>query len=131
MPNVDAAIRARVEEFANEIVALTRESVMERVRESLGNGAPSRRGRPRGTAARSATRASRRPKGAKRSPAQLANLQQRLLGHIKANPGQRIEQIGAALHVPTKELALPAKKLLADKAIRTRGQKRATAYFPK
>jgi hypothetical protein len=33
--------------------------------------------------------------------------------------------------VSTRELNLPAKKLLGNKSIRTKGQKRATQYFPK
>jgi hypothetical protein len=32
--------------------------------------------------------------------------------------------------VPTRELNLPVKKLLAAKRIRTEGHKRATEYFP-
>jgi hypothetical protein len=33
--------------------------------------------------------------------------------------------------VSTRELNLPVKKLLATKAIKTKGQKRATQYFPR
>jgi hypothetical protein len=70
-----------------------------------------------------------RVKGEKRSPGSLAKLTADLGAYIKKNPGQRIEQIGKAMGVATKDLALPVKKLIAEKAIRTRGQKRATAYF--
>ena len=35
-----------------------------------------------------------------------------------------------ALGVQTKELALPIAKLLKSKAIKKRGQKRATKYYP-
>ena len=41
-----------------------------------------------------------------------------------------MEAIGKALGTPTKELNLPVKKLLSAKRIRTKGEKRATEYFP-
>jgi hypothetical protein len=68
-------------------------------------------------------------KGQKRTAEGLAELTSALLGHIKANPGQRIEQIAVALKIPTSELKLPAQKLLAGKAVKTKGQRRGTHYF--
>jgi hypothetical protein len=50
---------------------------------------------------------------------------------IKSGPGRRIEQIGETLGVPTKDLALPAKKLISEKRVKTKGVKRATTYFAK
>jgi hypothetical protein len=72
----------------------------------------------------------KRPSGAKRPPAELAKLTEKLGEYIKAHPGLRIEPIGKALNIATKELTLPVKKLLAAKKIRSEGQKRATEYFP-
>ena len=48
---------------------------------------------------------------------------------MKSNPGQRIEQIADGMGTSTKELNLPAKKLIAGKQLKTKGQKRATQYF--
>ena len=73
----------------------------------------------------------RRAKGAKRDPRLLQALTDKLGDYIKKNPGLRIEQIGKALGTPTKDLALPVKKLVAAKKISTKGQKRATTYFAK
>jgi hypothetical protein len=70
-------------------------------------------------------------KGEKRPPAFLAETVRRLYDHIKANPGQGIEQIGREMHVLTKDLSLPIKKLLADRSITAVGLKRATKYFPR
>ncbi|MBI4700186.1 MAG: DNA-binding protein [Deltaproteobacteria bacterium] len=75
--------------------------------------------------------AGERPKGAKRPKAELARVQARLLGHIEAKPGQRIEQISAELRLPTKDLCLPARKLAAEGSILSRGVKRATTYWPR
>jgi hypothetical protein len=90
----------------------------------------------RGAKATLATRAAgsrkaapRRAAGEKRPPAELAKLTEKLGDYIKAHPGERMETIGKALGVPTRELNLPVKKLLAAKRIRTEGHKRATEYF--
>ena len=129
---VNDRIRSRVEAFAVELSALIRDSAMETVREALGGGAaPRRAGRP-GRAAASAAPVrggGRREKGQKRDPGEIERLTGRLLDYVKGNPGQRIEQIADGMSTSTKELNLPAKKLIAGKQLRTKGQKRATQYF--
>lgn len=72
-----------------------------------------------------------RAKGAKRSPDELEELTNQLLAYVKSNPGQRIEQIAEGMGTSTKELNLPAKKLIGNKSLKTRGHKRATQYFPR
>jgi outer membrane biosynthesis protein TonB len=71
-----------------------------------------------------------RSKGEKRSPELIAKTTDALLAYVKSHAGQRIEQIAQGLKVTTKDLALPAKKLLAERRLKTKGQKRATQYFP-
>jgi hypothetical protein len=90
----------------------------------LGRTAPSGVSR-----AGASLRGPKRRKGQKRTAEGLAELTSALLGHIKSNPGQRIEQIAAALKIPTSELKLPAQKLIAGKAVKTKGQRRGTHYF--
>jgi hypothetical protein len=123
---VESAVRARVEAFASELVALIRSSAVDLVQEALGGGnaAASVRGRRPARAV-----SARHPKGAKRDPRVLEALTEKLAAFIARNPGQRIEQIGKALGVATKELALPVKKLIAAKRVSTKGQKRATTYY--
>ncbi len=125
---VESAIRSRVEAFATELVALIRASAVDMLDSALGARKAARGALP-GRAAL-VPRAKSRPKGAKRDPNVLAALVDRLGQFIAKNPGQRIEQIGKALGVPTKDLVLPVKKLVADKRIKTKGEKRATTYFP-
>jgi hypothetical protein len=137
---VSEQIRSRVEEFVDELSSLIRQSAMDTVSKVLGGGeVESRRGR-RGAGAGASASAGRpqmeargraRAKGAKRSQDELERLTGRLLTYVKANAGQRIEQIAKGMAVSTRELNLPAKKLLANKSIRTKGQKRATQYFPR
>ncbi|MEO6603139.1 MAG: DNA-binding protein [Polyangiaceae bacterium] len=129
--SVNDRIRSRVEAFAEELSALIRDSAMETVREALGAATP-RRGARGGRAAAASTgpvRGSRREKGQKRDPDEIERLTGRLLDYIKGNAGQRIEQIAAGMGTVTKELNLPVKKLIAQKSLKTKGQKRATQYF--
>lgn len=104
---------------------------METVREALGGGAAPRRGGRggRGSASTAPVRAGRREKGQKRDPGEIERLTGRLLDYVKGNAGQRIEQIAAGMGTVTKELNLPVKKLISQKSLKTKGQKRATQYF--
>jgi len=92
---------------------------------SSGNGvvsavpaaAAARMGRPRGG------------RGAKRTAADLEVLSEKFASFVKANPGLRIEQINKELGTTTKDLALPIRKLIAERMISAKGQKRSTTYF--
>lgn len=75
-------------------------------------------GRPRGT------------RGAKRTSEDIEASAAKALAFIKAHPGLRIEQINKELGTSTKDLALPMRKLIAEKRVVTKGQKRSTTYFP-
>jgi hypothetical protein len=121
-------VRTLIDQFVQDLTSAIEQSVLSVVREALGGGPAARPGRAKG-ARTAAPRA--RGKGQKRDPKELEALTAKLRSYIAKNPGQRIEQIGKGLGTPTKELALPAKKLLAGKQIATKGQKRATTYFPK
>jgi hypothetical protein len=72
-----------------------------------------------------------RGKGEKRPPDELKALSDKFVAFVTKNPGLRIEQINAQLGTSTKELALPIRKLIADGAIRGKGEKRSTTYFAK
>lgn len=133
---VSDQIRSRVEEFVDELSSLIRQSALDTVAQVLrgeegGGGRRGRRGAASAGRAPVAARGRVRAKGAKRSQDELENLTTRLLTYIKSNAGQRIEQVAKGMGVSTRELNLPAKKLLANKSIRTKGQKRATQYFPR
>jgi hypothetical protein len=71
-----------------------------------------------------------RGKGAKRSSDELETLSETFVDFVKANPGLRIEQINKQLGTTTKDLALPIRKLLSEGALKAKGQKRSTTYFP-
>jgi hypothetical protein len=161
MSNAENHIKARVDAFVNDLSDLIRQSALEAVGDALRKGgaaapaAPAARrpgrpakvveapvaakpaakvGRPAkaaGSSAASAAAAAKRRAGEKRSPVLLAQVTDQVGNHIKSNPGQGVEQIAKALSTTTKELTLPIRKLLGDKKITSKGQKRATRYFPK
>ena len=128
MPNADfnQQIRDAIEAFVEELSVLVRTAALQSVTEVFGSSGPGGR-RGRGGAA---TGSQRRAKGEKRSPQALTQLVGRLLTEIKTKPGLRMEQIAKSLGSTTKDLALPAKKLIAEKKIKTKGERRATKYFP-
>ena len=69
-------------------------------------------------------------RGAKRTAADLESLSEKFASFVKLNPGLRIEQINKELGTTTKDLALPIRKLIADRVISAKGHKRSTTYFP-
>lgn len=120
-------LRARVDSFVADLSDLIRKSALDAVHSALGMSAKRGPGRPRGKA--NAPRAAKTGKRAKRDPKAVMEVAARVHAAIKAKPGQSVEQIGAAMRMPTKALTLPIKKLLAAKQVKTKGQRRGTRYF--
>ena len=120
-----------VQGFVSQIAALARQAALDTLGaafsqaqatpstgSSLNAPAASRPGRPAGG------------RGAKRTQADIEAMSSKVVAFIKAHPGLRIEQINKELGTTTKDLALPLRKLVSDKVLATKGQKRATTYFP-
>ncbi|MGK4001839.1 DNA-binding protein [Sorangium sp. So ce1036] len=149
MSNVETEIRSHVDTFVSQLSALVRKAALEAVADALREGQPVAAGvaapRKAGGRAKAAPpppaevkKAAGRParaakparkKGEKRSKEELAAMTQRVLEHIRANSGQGVEQIAKDLGTTTKELTLPIRKLLVEKKITSKGEKRATKYF--
>ncbi len=137
-PSIDRELRARIDAFVNEISSLVKISALEAVHEALGSTlgvgsnasapAPAKRGPGRPP---KAAGAGTRRKAGKRSPEDVLSTAATVLAHIKANPGQRLEEIGKGVGMPTKDLKLPIQKLFDQKSISTKGVKRGTKYFAK
>jgi hypothetical protein len=105
--------------FVQQITELARRAAIDTLESALGKqGSSGGRGR-----------SSVRAKGAKRSSNELDKLADSFHGFVAKHPGLRIEQINKQLGTSTKDLALPIRKLIADGAIKTKGEKRSTAYF--
>jgi hypothetical protein len=129
MSKIDDAVREAVESFVEQLTELIQRAALESVQTALNGGsAPSQRGSSR-EFSRASVASERHQPGSKRTPAELAALIKKLHAYIAKNPGQRIEKIGTGLGVPTKALVLPVKRLISERKVTTKGQKRATLYF--
>jgi hypothetical protein len=111
-----------VADFVAQITELARAAARDMIDEALGRGAKAANlgslGRGRG-----------RGRGAKRSADELDKLADQFHAFVTKHPGLRIEQINKQLGTTTKDLALPIRKLVAEGALKTKGEKRSTAYF--
>ena len=110
-----------VADFVTQITELARMAARDMIDEALGKGS-------RG--ATSLGRSRSRGRGAKRTGDELEKLADNFHTFVSKHPGLRIEQINKQLGTTTKDLALPIRKLIAEGALKTKGEKRSTAYFP-
>jgi hypothetical protein len=123
-----------VQGFVTQIAELARRAAIDTLESAFGGRAP--RGaatRPAVAPAAAAVIRAGRPRGgrgAKRTAADLEALSEKFALFVKTHPGLRIEQINKELGTTTKDLALPIRKLIAEKVISAKGQKRSTTYFP-
>lgn len=124
-------LEALIAQFTDELTQLVRRDALQQVLSALGGDEdPRAAGRPRATRkASSKPRPARAGRRVRRSTEDVAGMGERLLAHVKANPGQRGEQIAAALKTDVKTMRLPMLKLIAEKKVRTEGQRRGMTYF--
>lgn len=113
----------RIEALARDFVDRLQEIARDELFAVLGGVSPGR------SASKSSKPRSSRSRGAKRDPAALKQLGEKFLAFVTRKPGLRIEEVNRELGSSTKELALPIRKLLAAKAIRSEGTRRSTKYF--
>jgi hypothetical protein len=123
-----------VQGFVAQITELARRAAVDTLESAFG-GRAGRAGGARALVAAATDGAAnlgrrRGGRGAKRTTADLEALSERFATFVKANPGLRIEQINKELGTVTKDLALPIRKLVSERMISTKGNKRSTTYFP-
>lgn len=120
-------IDALVSDFTQRLSTLIRRSALEQVLASLGGDVPATRrgaGRPKGMTAG-------RPKGKKGAATPGGNtsaMSEKVLAHIQANPGQRANAIAKALGTNVDQLRPVTKALIAEKKLKTHGQRRGMTY---
>jgi hypothetical protein len=127
-------ISALAEEFSAGVLAAIRSASLEEILSEGGRGGAST-ARASATAA-PATRGPGRPRGrksgrlARRSPAQIAQVVESIVGALKKNKaGMRSEQLQKLLSLDKKEISGPLAEALSGKKITKKGERRATTYF--
>jgi hypothetical protein len=134
MSDFQTEMNRTVQGFVAQISELARRAAIDTLESAFGGRAGRSLGARAGAAAAIATSAPvgrpRGGRGAKRSAGDLEALSTSFASFVKAHPGLRIEQINKELGTTTKDLALPIRKLISDKVISTKGNKRSTTYFP-
>jgi hypothetical protein len=135
MSDLQNEMNRTVQGFVTHITELARRAAIDTL-ESAFNGRPAPRNgasaSPAAALAPAGAARAGRPRGgrgAKRTAADLEMLSEKFASFVKANPGLRIEQINKELGTTTKDLALPIRKLIAERVISAKGQKRSTTYF--
>ena len=107
--------------FVAQITELARRAAIDTLESALGR---------RGGGGSLLPRVGGRRKGSKRTGNELEKLGDAFQAFVAKHPGLRIEQINKQLNTTTKDLALPIRKLISEGAIKTKGEKRSTVYFP-
>jgi hypothetical protein len=132
MSDFQIEMNRTVQGFVAQISELARRAALDTL-ESAFTGRPGRGGGARDTAGSAGVAPVGRPRGgrgAKRTAADLEALSERFVSFVKVNPGMRIEQINKELGTTTKDMALPIRKLISERMIISKGNKRSTTYFP-
>jgi hypothetical protein len=122
-------IQALVDNFVADLSDLAKRIAIEQLKAAFGAGAKLAGTKlapiPLAMPASKPARASR----ARRDQREIEALRGKLLAAITAQPGQRAEDISAALGTRTAEIAQPLRRLVADRLVRTEGARRGTRYF--
>jgi hypothetical protein len=135
--SLDAQIQERIAAFTSELSELVRAAALEAVSDALGSSPKIKRGpgRPRKTGVPSPIISKgARKKGGKRIRRTAADLEQLMTdihGYLKANPGQRLEEMASGMGLNSHDMKRPIVLLLEKNQLGKKGQRRGTTYTAK
>ncbi len=130
MPTFDSRYESAIRTFVQAIRQLAREELAEQLKTVVGKGGARLAADKSGRGAAASASGRGRAKGSKRSPSEIASAVTKVKAAIGKAPGSRSEEIVPVVGLRKEDVADAIARLLADKAIRKRGVKRATKYFP-
>jgi hypothetical protein len=133
MANFDTQIRSMIDSFVNNLTQAIRAATVESAVQALQSSGPVIRrgpGRPAGSlnVTRSAPSARMGGKRIRRSADQIESMKSEVLSFVKKNEGARAEEIRKALGLSPVQTGDTLRRLMGEKAIKSKGQKRATTY---
>jgi hypothetical protein len=136
MPTLRSALTDLASRFASDVLAAIRSASLDDLLAEQGvsaRGGPGRSSRTKAApvAARATTPQAKGGRLGRRSPADIEKTLAIVVSALKATRGKglRSEQIQIALRLDKRELPRVLRTGIAKKAIRSKGQKRATVYF--
>jgi hypothetical protein len=136
MPNLQSRLNQIAQSFASAVLEAVRGTSLQDLHAATGGGAVGngRRARPATSAPTTGAVKPTRSSGRlpRRSPEDIAKALDQIIALVKRKPeGLRAEQIRKELGLLPKEMPRVLKEGVSKKALRTKGQKRATTYFAK
>ena len=126
----DSRIENLVQQFAQELQVLIRQSTLEALQGALGGvggvAMPRRRGRPAGGARRG------RPAGAgrrgRRPSAEVEAAGSKIVSHVRSHDGEGVIEIAKGTGIPLKVVKKAALRLLGSGELKKSGIRRGTVY---
>ena len=118
-----ANLQKLVNDFVADLLEHFRRSAIAALTDNVGGN-----GHSNGKSKLNGLRASK-GHGIKRAPEDLERISEAFVAFVAKHPGLRIEQINKEIGTSTKDLALPVRKLVAEKRIKAKGKKRSTTYY--
>jgi hypothetical protein len=113
-------IQALVDNFIADLSELARRIAIEQVKTAFSTGAK---------LVAPVTTAPARTTRSRRGQREIEALRTKLVAAILEHPGQRTEDLNAALGTTTAQIAQLLRRLVADHVVRTEGARRGTRYY--
>jgi len=127
--NLRSTLNDLADTFASGVLAAIRRASIEDLLAESGGSARRGPGRPRGGATSGKAKRTRSGRLARRSPEDIAQVLAQVVGLVKrSKAGMRSEEIRKALKLDVREVPRVLREGLAKKALKSKGQKRATVY---
>jgi len=122
-----------IENLKASIEADIRQKILTSLTADLGSPAAevAVKAKPSAKAAPAAkTKPAKSKPGAKRTPEEIGKTMSDVRSFVKVHPGSNAEAIKKHLGVELNVITLPIQKLLKTRTITSKGEKRATRYYP-
>jgi hypothetical protein len=120
--NTQRELEDRIASFARDITAILQRAVADSVGGALGGGGGRSARAAKGGRGKKAGRAAKGGRGGG-GPSD-----EQVLREVTKEGGRRITQIAEAMGVQSADIVKQLKRLVADKKVRTTGQRRGTKY---